>query len=94
VPEQSVVLRPAGKVVYVIAEVEGKAQQQVVKAGAKRGGMVEILKGLKGGETVALDGAGFLTNNARWRSKRPSPARADRPRRRQSKVEVSAARWR
>lgn len=66
VPEQSVVLRPAGKVVYVIAEVEGqkKAQQRVVKAGAKRGGRVEILEGLKGGETVALDGAGFLTNNA------------------------------
>jgi RND family efflux transporter MFP subunit len=66
VPEQSVVLRPAGKVVYVIAEVEGqkKAQQKVVKAGAKRGGRVEILEGLKGGETVALDGAGFLTNNA------------------------------
>jgi membrane fusion protein (multidrug efflux system) len=66
VPEQSVVLRPAGKVVYVITEVEGqkKAQQKVVKAGAKRGGRVEILEGLKGGETVALDGAGFLTNNA------------------------------
>jgi membrane fusion protein (multidrug efflux system) len=41
-----------------------KAQQKVVKAGAKRGGRVEILEGLKGGETVALDGAGFLTNNA------------------------------
>ncbi len=66
VPEQSVVLRPAGKVVYVIAEVEGqkKAQQRVVKAGAKRGGRVEILEGLQGGETVALDGAGFLTHNA------------------------------
>lgn len=66
VPEQSVVLRPAGKVVYVIAEVGGqkKAQQRVVKAGAKRGGRVEILEGLAGGETVALDGAGFLTHNA------------------------------
>lgn len=66
VPEQSVVLRPAGKVVYIIAEVEGqkKAQQKVVKTGAKRGGRVEILDGLAGGETVALDGAGFLTHNA------------------------------
>jgi RND family efflux transporter MFP subunit len=66
VPEQSVVLRPAGKVVYVIAEVDGqkRAQQKVVKAGAKRGGRVEILEGLSGGETIALDGAGFLTNNA------------------------------
>ena len=66
VPEQSVVLRPAGKVVYVITELDGqkKAQQKVVKAGAKRGGRVEILDGLTGGETIALDGAGFLTNGA------------------------------
>ncbi|MCC6880235.1 MAG: efflux RND transporter periplasmic adaptor subunit [Rhodocyclaceae bacterium] len=62
VPEQSVVLRPAGKVVYVIAE--GKALQHVVEAGARRAGMVEILKGLPAGATVALDGAGFLSHNA------------------------------
>lgn len=62
VPEQSVVLRPAGKVVYAI--VEGKAQQRVIQAGAKKGGVVEILGGLKEGETVAQDGAGFLTHGA------------------------------
>ena len=66
VPEQSIVLRPAGKVVYVIAEADGqkKAQQKPVKVGAKRGGRIEILEGLTGGETIALDGAGFLTNGA------------------------------
>jgi membrane fusion protein (multidrug efflux system) len=66
VPEQSVVLRPAGKVVYVVADVDGqkKAQQKPVKVGAKRGGRIEILEGLAGGETIALDGAGFLTNGA------------------------------
>ncbi len=66
VPEQSVVLRPAGKVVYVIADVDGqkKAQQKQVKVGAKRGGRIEIIDGLAGGETIALDGAGFLTNGA------------------------------
>ena len=62
VPEQSVVLRPAGTVVYVIAD--GKASQRIVATGAKRGGKVEILSGLAGGETVALDGAGFLTDGA------------------------------
>lgn len=62
VPEQSVVLRPAGKVVYAV--VDGKAQQRVVQAGAKRGGQIEILAGLQDGETVALDGAGFLTQGA------------------------------
>ena len=62
VPEQSVVLRPAGKIVYVIAD--GKAIQHVVEVGAKRAGMVEILKGLPAGAVVALDGAGFLSHNA------------------------------
>jgi membrane fusion protein (multidrug efflux system) len=49
-------------VVYLI--VDGKAQQQVVEVGSKQRGMIEITAGLKGGETVALDGAGFLSNGA------------------------------
>jgi RND family efflux transporter MFP subunit len=62
VPEQSVVLRPAGKVVYVI---EGnRASQRVVETGYKRDALIEILAGLDGDETVALDGAGFLTDGA------------------------------
>ncbi len=74
VPEQSIVLRPAGKVVYVIAEADGqkKAQQKPVKVGAKRGGRIEILEGLAGGETIALDGAGFLTNGAAVAIKEPA----------------------
>ncbi|MDP3031697.1 MAG: efflux RND transporter periplasmic adaptor subunit [Rhodocyclaceae bacterium] len=66
VPEQSVVLRPAGKVVYVIVDTDGKrtAQQRIVQAGAKQGGVIEILAGLKEGEIVAQDGAGFLTHGA------------------------------
>lgn len=66
VPEQSVVLRPAGKVVYAVVEEDGqkKAQQRVVQAGAKKGGVIEILAGLQEGETVVEDGAGFLTNGA------------------------------
>ncbi|MFZ2908953.1 MAG: efflux RND transporter periplasmic adaptor subunit, partial [Candidatus Desulfobacillus denitrificans] len=75
VPEQSVVLRPAGKVVYAIAD--GKATQHVVEVGAKRAGMVEISKGLPAGTTVALDGAGFLTHNAavtvKEQGKAPAP---------------------
>jgi len=74
VPEQSVVLRPAGKVVYAVAD--GKAVQHVVEVGAKRAGMVEILKGLPAGATVALDGAGFLTHNATVAVKEPGKAAA------------------
>lgn len=61
-PEQSVVLRPAGTVVYVVQD--GKALQRKVKTGVKQGGLVEIVEGLKSGETVAVDGAGFLTDKA------------------------------
>ncbi len=76
VPEQSLVLRPAGRVVYVIAD--GKAQQRIVEVGGKAAGMVEILGGLKSGETVALDGAGFLSDgaavNVRERNQPAAPA--------------------
>jgi membrane fusion protein (multidrug efflux system) len=62
VPEVSVVLRPAGKVVYVIEN--GKAVQHVVATGVTQNGQVEILQGLKAGAIVAVDGAGFLTDQA------------------------------
>lgn len=66
VPEQSVVLRPAGKVVYVLAEQDGKllAQQRPVETGIRQDGYYEVVKGLQPGDRVAVDGAGFLTNNA------------------------------
>jgi RND family efflux transporter MFP subunit len=69
VPEQSVVLRPAGKVVYIVEE--GKVAQRIVQTGYRQGGLIEITTGLAGGETVAVDGAGFLTNNALVTESRP-----------------------
>ena len=82
VPEQSVVLRPAGKVVYIIED--GKAAQRIVQTGYRQGGLIEITTGLAGGETVAVDGAGFLTNNAlvtesRPRGEKSTPAPASVP---------------
>lgn len=62
VPEQSVVLRPAGRVVYVVRD--GVAHQQVVEAGLRQDGLQEIAKGLAAGDVVAVDGAGFLTDGA------------------------------
>lgn len=60
VPEQSVVLRPAGEVVYVIKG--GKTEQRVVRTGVHQHGYVEIISGIAAGEQVAVDGAGFLTD--------------------------------
>jgi len=62
VPEQSVVLRPAGEVVYVIKD--NQAMQRLVKTGLRQSGQIEIIEGLSVGETVATDGAGFLTDKA------------------------------
>lgn len=62
VPETSVVLRPAGQVVYVI---EGnRARQRRVETGVRQSGWVEITAGLQAGEPVAADGAGYLTDGA------------------------------
>jgi len=62
VPKASLVLRPAGKVVYVITD--GSAHQQIVEVGEYIGGSIEITAGLKGGETIAVNGAGFLTDGS------------------------------
>lgn len=63
VPEAAVVLRPAGKVVYVIEN--NIAQQRVVSTGEYIvGKKVEIISGLAEGEIIAVDGAGFLTDGA------------------------------
>lgn len=62
VPELSVVLRPAGQVVYVIKD--DVAQQRIVKTGIYQDGRIQILEGLQAGETIAVDGAAFLTDQA------------------------------
>ncbi|MGE0080015.1 MAG: efflux RND transporter periplasmic adaptor subunit [Thiohalomonadaceae bacterium] len=63
VPEIAVVRRPVGEVVYVLKG--DTVEQRKVITGVRQGGMVEIRSGLTGDETVAVDGAGFLTDKAR-----------------------------
>ena len=62
-PEQCVVLRPAGEVVYVVKD--GLALQRIVKTGMRQDGKVEIIEGLSAGEVIAKDGAAFLTDKAK-----------------------------
>lgn len=75
IPEQSIVLRPAGTVVYVVEN--GKALQRKVRTGVRQAGYVEILEGLSSGEQIAMDGAGYLTDQARVAVKQPEQ-RADK----------------
>ena len=60
VPEQSVVLRPAGEVVYIVRD--SKAIQTIVKTGLRQNGLVEITEGVHEKDTIVVDGAGFLTD--------------------------------
>ncbi len=62
VPDISIVRRPAGEVVYIISD--DKAEARLVKTGHREDSLVEIISGLAGSETVASDGAAFLTDGA------------------------------
>jgi membrane fusion protein, multidrug efflux system len=62
IPEQSLVLRPAGEVVYVVRD--NVAYQAVVKTGARQNGLIELIEGLQPNDTIVVDGAGFLTDKA------------------------------
>jgi multidrug efflux pump subunit AcrA (membrane-fusion protein) len=77
VPEQAAVLRPAGTVVYV--PDNEAAAERVVKTGLTRDGELEILSGLKAGETVVVDGAGLLSNGAKLRVMNAAPAAGAKP---------------
>lgn len=59
VPAGALVRRPAGTVVYRINK--NRAESRVVQIGRRDGEWIEILSGIGVGETIALDGAGFLT---------------------------------
>lgn len=69
VPEAAVVQRPDGEVAYVI--VDGRAHARRVTTGAHLDGSIEILRGLKAGDTVAVDGAAFLDDGATVRVSQP-----------------------
>lgn len=71
VPEQSVVLRPAGEVVYVVAD--GRAHARPVVTGERIDGLIEIRSGLSAGAAIAVDGAGFLTDAAPVRVQDAAP---------------------
>lgn len=67
VPEAAVIQRPAGDVVYVVTD--GIAHQRTVRTGVRRDGWAEIVDGLAAGETVATEGAGFLTDGTAVRAR-------------------------
>ena len=62
VPAECLVRRPAGEVVYVLDG--SRVQERIVETGERLDGLVEIRQGLGGEETLALEGAAFLSDGA------------------------------
>ena len=62
VPFMAVVERPDGQVVYVADG--GQARARAVRPGERQNGLIEIVEGLAGGETVVVDGARYLSDGA------------------------------
>jgi membrane fusion protein, multidrug efflux system len=54
VPEQVIVPRGDGN--FVFAVIDGKAELRPVKLGRREPGRVEVVEGIKAGETIVLDG--------------------------------------
>ena len=69
VPEQAVVLRPAGSVIYLVTD--STAEERKVKTGVVRDGLIEIVAGAKVGEIVAVDGAAMLSPGAKVNVREP-----------------------
>lgn len=66
VPAAAVVLRDGFPCVFTV-DAKGQAQQRRIKAGDSDNGWTAVLDGLKPGERVVLEGAGFLAEGDRVR---------------------------
>ena len=63
VKEEAVVLRASGKVVYVI-NPDNTVDERPITTGISQNGVVEVKDGLEIGESIVVDGSGFLSDNA------------------------------
>ena len=84
-PQQAVVLRDGMTYVYQLA-ADNKVSQLKVQTGRRLNDRVEIVSGLKGGETIVVNGAAFLgqgdtvrVNNAVTSSQTGAPAATGAP---------------
>ena len=68
-PQVAVIERPAGSTVYVVKGDRVEARR--VRTGIRQDGWVELLDGVQAGETLAVDGAGFLTDKAKVKLAKP-----------------------
>jgi membrane fusion protein (multidrug efflux system) len=76
VPESAVSVQGDGAFVYVLRERDGGtvAERRSIVTGVRQQGFVEILEGLKAGETVVADGLNKITAGQRVKVAKPKTA--------------------
>ena len=89
VPEEAVLLRADGEVVFVVTS-EGRAQRSVVQTGAQRDGVIEITGGLRAGDFVAVRGHSSLADGALVSRRRPDGSAEGAARPEQRALDVAA----
>ena len=67
IPDESIVQRPNGKVIYILNE--SVANERQIETGVASSQQTEIISGLEGSESIILEGAGFLTDGAKVKVK-------------------------
>lgn len=70
------VLTTDGKTTVMVIGSDGKAHQQEVSVGIRNGDEVQIVSGLKPGDTVVTNGAYGLPDNTRVQVEKPTPEQA------------------
>ena len=72
-PQQSIVKRPSGDVIYIYDGLSKTVKQRVIKTGnsvtseanSQTQSLIQIISGLKKNEQVVVNGASYLTDNAK-----------------------------
>lgn len=67
VPEEAIVFREGQPSVFVLPEEGDRVALRRIVTGSRRGGLVEVIRGLDAGERVVVAGAGFLGDGDRVR---------------------------
>ena len=78
VPEEAVLQRADGSVVFVVG-AESRAQRRLVETGAHRDGTVEVVRGLAAGERVVVRGHAELVDGAVVTPQEAGDAGSDAP---------------
>jgi multidrug efflux pump subunit AcrA (membrane-fusion protein) len=78
VPESAVLKTPEGATSVMVVK-DGKAAQTEVETGIRDGGLVQITKGLKGGETIIVRGAYGLPDKTKVKIAEEPAAEPEKP---------------